>query len=115
MDSAAGETCFSLSVLDDTVLEEPLECLLLRIQIPDDAPDMLGIAPDLLGIAPGNDSTLCCIMDDDSELVIMHGTQVAMIVVYTVYGGMIHHFTATISYSQFMLQQNEQSYCKLRN
>ena len=71
MESAAGETCFSLSVLDDTVLEEPLECLLLRIQIPDDAPDMLGIAPDLLGIAPGNDSTLCCIVDDDSELVII--------------------------------------------
>ena len=71
MESVAGETCFSLSVLDDTVLEEPLECLLLRIQIPDDAPNMLGIAPDLLGIAPGNDSTLSCIMDDDSELVIM--------------------------------------------
>ena len=71
VDSAAGETCFSLSVLDDIVLEEPLECLLLRIQIPDDAPDMLGIAPDLLNIAPGNDSTLCCIVDDDSELVII--------------------------------------------
>ena len=64
MDSAAGETCFTLSVLDDTVLEELLECLVLRIQLPDGSPDMLGIAP-------GNDSTLCCIMDDDSELVII--------------------------------------------
>ena len=64
MDSAAGETCFDLLVLDDTVLEEPLECLVLRIQLPEDSPDMLRIAP-------GNDSTLCCIMDDDSEFVIL--------------------------------------------
>ena len=64
MDSAAGETCFNLSVLDDTVLEEPLECLLLTIQLPEGSSDMLNIAP-------GNDSTLCCIMDDDSELVVM--------------------------------------------
>ena len=64
VDSAAGETCFNLSVLDDTVLEEPLECLLLTIQLPEDSPDMLHIAP-------GNDSTLCCIMDDDSEFVIL--------------------------------------------
>ena len=63
-DSAAGEICFNLLVLDDTVLEEPLECLVLRIQLPEDSPDMLRIAP-------GNDSTLCCIMDDDSEFVIL--------------------------------------------
>ena len=63
-DSAAGETCFTLSVLDDTVLEEPLECLVLRIQLPEGSPDMLHIDP-------GNDSTLRCIMDDDSELVVM--------------------------------------------
>ena len=64
VDSAAGETCFNLSVLDDTVLEEPLECLLLRIELPDDSPEMLNIAP-------GNDSTLCCITDDDSEFILL--------------------------------------------
>ena len=65
VDSAEGETCFTLSVLDDTVLEEPLECLLLKIELPEDFSEML------LSIAPGNDSTLCCITDDDSEFVIL--------------------------------------------
>ena len=58
-----GQTCFNFTVENDAALEDSLECLVVRIQLPENASD-------LLRIAPGNDSTLCCIVDDDSELAI---------------------------------------------
>ena len=58
-----GQTCFNFTVENDAALEDSLECLVVRIQLPE-------TASDLLRIAPGNDSTLCCIVDDDSELAI---------------------------------------------
>lgn len=58
-----GQTCFNFTVENDAALEDSLECLVVRIELPENASD-------LLRIAPGNDSTLCCIVDDDSELAI---------------------------------------------
>ena len=60
-ESSVGQRCFNFTVENDVALEDPLECLVVRIQLPENALD-------LLRIAPGNDSTLCCIVDDDSEL-----------------------------------------------
>ena len=59
-DSAAGQSCFNFSVMDDSAVEEPMECLVIRLELPQNASE-------LLRIAPGNESTLCCIQDDDSE------------------------------------------------
>lgn len=62
-ESSVGQRCFNFTVENDVAVEDPLECLVVRIQLPENASD-------LLRIAPGNDSTLCCIEDDDSELAI---------------------------------------------
>ena len=59
-DSAVGQRCFTFSVVNDSAVEEPMECLVIRLELPQNASEMLRIAP-------GNESTLCCILDDDSE------------------------------------------------
>lgn len=56
-DSDVGEICFNLTIEDDTVVEA-MECLVLVFRLPENAPDMVEIAP-------GNESTICCILDDD--------------------------------------------------
>ena len=58
-DSDAGETCFNITIEDDSVAEE-MECLMVVFQLPDNAPAMVRFAP-------GNESTICCIVDDDGE------------------------------------------------
>ena len=59
LDSAAGETCFNITIEDDSE-PETMECLVVVLQLPANAPEMVQIAP-------GNESTICCIVDDDGE------------------------------------------------
>ena len=58
-DSDAGELCFAIEVFDDGFVEEE-ECFTFNINLG-------GISDDMIDIAPGQESSTCCIIDDDRE------------------------------------------------